>query len=249
VITLLRNATLLIELAGMRLLVDPALDPAGARPPVENTRPDRRNPLVDLPSGAVAALDGLDAAVVTHLHRDHLDDTGVARLSPDLPVFCQPPDADALRERGFRDVRAVEKGAELGSVALRRTPARHCLDPALAEELGPVSGFVLRAEGSTVYVASDSVWCEEVAEVLERERPDVVVVNSGAARFVDSPPISMTAEDVIAVARARPQARVVAVHLEAINHCPLRRAELDAAVREAGVDVSIPADGESIPLA
>lgn len=45
-VRLIRNATLSVELAGRRLLVDPMLDPAGARPPVENTLPERRNPLV-----------------------------------------------------------------------------------------------------------------------------------------------------------------------------------------------------------
>jgi L-ascorbate metabolism protein UlaG (beta-lactamase superfamily) len=35
-ITLVRNATLLVELGGRRLVVDPMLDDEGARPPVEN---------------------------------------------------------------------------------------------------------------------------------------------------------------------------------------------------------------------
>jgi L-ascorbate metabolism protein UlaG (beta-lactamase superfamily) len=36
-LTAVRNATLLLELAGRRVLVDPALDDAGARPQIENT--------------------------------------------------------------------------------------------------------------------------------------------------------------------------------------------------------------------
>jgi hypothetical protein len=41
---------------------------------------------------------------------------------------------------------------------------------------------------------------------------------------------------------------VVAVHLEALNHCLLSRAELRAAVDEAGVGerVVIPGDGETL---
>ena len=40
------------------------------------------------------------------------------------------------------------------------------------------------------------------------------------------------------------------MHLEALNHCPLTRAELRAAVDEAGVGdrVAIPADGETLRL-
>jgi hypothetical protein len=53
---------------------------------------------------------------------------------------------------------------------------------------------------------------------------------------------------VIETARAAPRATVVAVHLEALNHCPLSRTELRAAVDEAGVSarVLVPADGETL---
>ena len=59
----------------------------------------------------------------------------------------------------------------------------------------------------------------------------------------------MEAGDVIAVAEAAPSARVVAVHIEAINHCLETRAALRAAaVAAAGVAdrVAVPADGESL---
>ena len=74
-LTLVRNATLLLELDGRRVLVDPMLDPAGARPPIENTANARPNPLVELPRPPAELVEGLDAVVVTHLHRDHFDDT------------------------------------------------------------------------------------------------------------------------------------------------------------------------------
>jgi L-ascorbate metabolism protein UlaG (beta-lactamase superfamily) len=48
-ITLVRNATLILETAAGRLLVDPMLDPAGARPPIEDTANPVRNPTVGLP--------------------------------------------------------------------------------------------------------------------------------------------------------------------------------------------------------
>ena len=58
----------------------------------------------------------------------------------------------------------------------------------------------------------------------------------------------MTAEDVVNVCFASPGAEVIAVHMEAINHCLLSRAELKRVVTEAGVvaKVSIPADGETM---
>jgi L-ascorbate metabolism protein UlaG (beta-lactamase superfamily) len=160
-----------------------------------------------------------------------------------------PPDEAALREgRGFADVRPVAGGIDLCGIGVARTPGRHGTG-AIGERMGPVCGFVLRAPGEPVlYVAGDTIWCDEVDDALAEHDPDVVVVNAGAARFVEGDPIIMDASGVISTAREAPRATVVAVHMEALNHCPLTRAELRAAVGEAGVGarVAIPADGEAL---
>lgn len=50
--------------------------------------------------------------------------------------------------------------------------------------MAPVSGFVIKAPGEpSVYIAGDTLFCGEVREVLETMKPDVVVVNAGAAEF------------------------------------------------------------------
>ena len=240
---LIRHATLELDYAGRRLLLDPMLDPAGARPAVPNTPNDRRNPLVELPEPAEAIAERAEVLLVTHLHADHLDETAVALLAGDRPLLCQPPDVETLRERGFTDVRPVEDTVQLDALQVSRTGGQHGTGE-IAEMLAPVSGFVLRAEGEpTVYVAGDTIWCDEVRAALDEHAPDVVVVNASGARFTEGDPIVMTAEDVATVARHAPDAQVVAVHLEAINHC----LEPRAALRD--LPVSVPADGADVPLA
>ena len=185
---LIRNATLRLELDGRRILVDPMLDPAGARPPVEDTENDRRNPLVELPEPAEVVIGGIEAVLLTHLHRDHFDDTAAALLPRDLPVLCQPEDAERLRGHGFADVRPVAGALTWEGIEILRTPARHG-SGATAEAMAPVSGFVLRdTAGRTLYVAGDTVLYEDVEAVLDEHRPDVVVVNAGAARFTGRRP-------------------------------------------------------------
>ncbi len=235
-LTLLRNATLLLELDGRRILVEPMLDEAGARPPVENTPNARRNPLVPLPLPAEEVVRGLDAAIVTHLHEDHFDETGARLLPRNVPVFCQPEDAANLRGLGL-DARPVD--TELGWEGLRiaRTGGRHGTGE-IAELLGPVSGFVL----GDLYIAGDTIWCAEVESAIVRHRPRVAVVNGSGACFLEGGPLVMTTADVREVAARVPT--VVVVHLEAINHCLDTRADIRAAVPAA----LVPEDGETLDL-
>jgi L-ascorbate metabolism protein UlaG (beta-lactamase superfamily) len=247
---LIRNATLRLEVDGRRLLVDPMLDPAGARPPVENTENDRRNPLVELPEPPEVVVEGVDAVLVTHLHRDHFDDTAARLLPRDVPMLCQPEDVERLRAHGFTDLRPVPERLTWDGIELVRTPARHGRTDADAAAMAPVSGFVLRdASGRTLYLAGDTVLYDEVERVLDRA-PDVVVVNAGGARFAGGKPIVMDVDDVVAVARRVPEARVVAVHLEAINHCVQTRADLHQRLHDEGLAdrVTVPEDGAAVPV-
>jgi len=247
---LIRHATLRLEVGGLHLLVDPMLDAAGTRPPVPDTENDRRNPLVELPEPPEVVVEGVDAILVTHLHEDHLDPTAIERLPDDLPLLCQPDDVETLTGHGFSDLRPVVDRVTLGEVEVLRTPARHGYG-ADAEALAPVSGFVLRdPSGRSLYLAGDTVLYEDVERVLDEQAPDVVVVNASGARFTGGRPIVMDAEQVVAVARRVPDARVVAVHLDAINHCIQTRADLHQALHDAHLveRVTIPEDGAAVPI-
>lgn len=235
-LTLVRSATVIVEIGGKRILVDPMLDDAGARPPIEGTRNQVPNPTVPLPFPAGDVVRGLDAVIVTHRHRDHLDTRGEELVPRDVPMFCQPEDEAALRELGF-DARPVADRLDWDGIAVTRTPARHG-SGRIAELLAPVSGFVL----DDLYLAGDTVWYEEVEETIERHRPRVAVVNAGGAEFEEGGLIVMGADDVCEVVARVPH--VVAVHLEALNHCFLTRARLAAAVPK----VVIPRDGETLEL-
>ena len=249
-IQLVRHATLRLEFGGRTLLLDPALGAAGMQPPIENSDDDRRNPLVDLPATIPELVKGVQALVVTHLHRDHLDDEAVQQLPHSLPLFCQPEDAGTLTTRGFRQVQPVTDPVEWEGIKLIRTGGRHGTGE-LARQMGPVSGFVFEAKNERpLYVAGDTVWCPIVADALKKYQPGVIVLNAGAAEFVDSDPITMDAEDVLRVAEAVPKATVVAVHMEAWNHCSLGRGRLAELVRQAGLTdrIKIPQDGQTLSL-
>jgi L-ascorbate metabolism protein UlaG (beta-lactamase superfamily) len=191
-------------------------------------------------------LEQIDGVLVTHTHRDHWDARAVELLPKTIPLLCQPEDQEKLSQAGFSAVQPVISELRWKDIRFTRTGGRHGSGE-IGQKMGPVSGFVLQARGEPgLYLAGDSIWCAEVQRALRDYQPQVTVVNSGAAQFLSGGPITMTAEDVYQVCRAAPQTRVVAAHLETVNHCLLNRSQLKEALRQEGLlaQVAIPADGE-----
>lgn len=249
--TLLRNAAALLEYHGHRFLIDPDLGAKGSRPAIANTPEARPNPLVDLPAGWRDLVDSADVYIVTHLHQDHFDATAAEVLAKDLPLIGQPDDAETLQERGFSQLLPVAHVLDVHGISLTRTAGHHGTGE-IGAMLAPVSGFVLKAIGEpTLYLAGDTIWCDEVRDAIAAHQPDVIVLNASGARFLVGDPIVMTAEDIAKVQRAAPRATIVIQHLEAINHCLETRAYYREMLPTLGVDMDqmrIPADGESLTL-
>ncbi|MBS1819357.1 MAG: MBL fold metallo-hydrolase [Acidobacteria bacterium] len=247
-IRLIRNATSIIRFGGRTLLLDPWLADAGAMPPVNNSPNPRPNPLVPLPLPAREVIAGVDATLLTHTHFDHWDPAARELLAKEGLLFVQPADTDRVRQAGFTNVQMIEPSLEWQGISLIRTIARHGRGD-VGQRMGTVSGYVLKHAGSpTLYIAGDTIWCPEVADAIAAHAPDIIVVNAGEAQFLEGGPIIMGVDDVVQVCKAAPRAKVVAVHMEAVNHCVLSREGLRAGLERAGLAgrVAIPKDGEEI---
>ncbi|WP_449253349.1 MBL fold metallo-hydrolase [Brevundimonas naejangsanensis] len=251
----IRNATAKITYAGQTFLVDPLLAPKGAYPGFEGTfHSEQRNPLVDLPMTTEEVMAGVDAVIVTHTHLDHWDGGEHELVRKDIPLFVQhEADAAMVRGQGYTDVRILGVSTDFKGVSLTKIGGQHGNDEmyandALGAALGEAMGVVFQAPRSpTVYFAGDTIWHSEVDQSLEQFVPDVIVLNTGEARmkgFTSS--IIMSKDDVLHAAQAAPGATIVAVHMDAINHMTLSRADLRDYVGQNGIEdrVRIPADGE-----
>lgn len=242
---LIRHATLLLEFNGHRILVDPMLSPKDTMPPILNSTNDRRNPLVDLPL-STDSLTQVDAIIITHCHPDHFDETAKHLLPKQIPVFCQPSDRDKLQEAGFSQVNPVQETLMWDGIRLDRTGGQHGTGE-IGKLMGIVSGFVLHSEGEpSVYIAGDTIWCEDVEHALSTHTPMITVLNAGAAHFATGDPITMDANDVMQVCQFAPYTQVIAVHMESINHCLLTRNDLRRELEAKALvhRVLIPEDGE-----
>jgi L-ascorbate metabolism protein UlaG (beta-lactamase superfamily) len=241
---LIRHATLWLNYAGVDFLIDPMFSEAGANPPIVNSTNERRNPLVPLPS-PVDAWVSPDAVIVTHLHRDHWDEAAAQTLPKAVPILCQPGDEGTLGAAGFTSVTPIPSTTSFKGIVITRTSGQHGTGE-IGQKMGQVSGFVLKAdEEPKLYIAGDTIWCDDVKKVLDAQQPDITVVNAGGARFAEGDPITMDDDDVVGLCRYAPSTKIIAVHMNAINHCLVTRADLRRRLAEEGLleQVTIPEDG------
>lgn len=252
----IRNATIVIEGAGQRILVDPMLGAPGTLPPYAVLRfKARRNPLTDLPSGAGEVLQGLTAGIISHTHFgmdcDHLDGAGARVLAgAGVPVYGLGSDEAGLRKRGLAAVPLVP-GVEVpfpgGTIRAVRASHGGCV---MSRLMGPGAGYLLRLSGEpSLYLTGDTIQTDDVRRVLSEERPEVCVLPCGSAQLDVGGPVLMPMDELLEFIQLAP-GRVVCNHLEALNHCPTTRAGLASAVAEAGLEekVWIPRDGETVEV-
>jgi L-ascorbate metabolism protein UlaG (beta-lactamase superfamily) len=244
-IQLIRSATLRIEYAQHKIVIDPYLAAKHSMPTYAGNSP---NPIVDLPFPAEQVLMGIDTVIISHLHSDHFDATAKRLLSADMPIICQPGDDFELRKQGFQNVIGVADSFDLKSMKITRTFGQHGTGKVL-QAMGNVSGFVFEADDEpTVYWAGDTIWCAEVAEVIDQVQPDIIITHSCGAKW-DNALILMDAIQTVKVCQAASQSVVIATHMDAVDHATISRADLRAYATIMGIQAEqlcIPLDGEKL---
>ncbi|KKB73033.1 MULTISPECIES: MBL fold metallo-hydrolase [Bacillus] len=245
----IRNATLIVDYAGKKFLVDPMLAEKGAYPPFPNTpRQDQNNPLVELPTSVDNIIKDIDAVIVTHLHLDHWDEAAKEILPKDIKLFSQnEEDATEIRNSGFKNVEVLTKDTVFEGIQLIKTKGEHGRGEIL-KMAGLVCGVVFKHQTEkTLYVAGDTVWYDAVQEEIDAHQPDIIVVNGGDNQFYEGGSLVMGKEDVYETHKAAPNAKIIVSHMEAVNHWGLSKEELKSFIHEKGISshVLVPEDGES----
>jgi L-ascorbate metabolism protein UlaG (beta-lactamase superfamily) len=147
------HATVLIEMNGVRVLTDPLL----------------RNRVVHLRRAVgvdATALGGVDVALISHLHFDHLDIPSLRCLGKDIRIVVPRGAARLLHRKGFREVTEVSAGEELsiGSLRVTATPAHHDERRRPFGVRAEPLGYLVRSS-SSVYFAGDTDLFDGMAEI------------------------------------------------------------------------------------
>lgn len=251
-ITWLGHSTLLVEIDGYRVLVDPVW--AERASPFKSSGPKRFHaaplPLDELPD--------IDVVVISHDHYDHLDQQTVIALGDRAPLYAVPLGVGAhLEHWGVPADRIVERDwwgeVAVGNLTLIATPARHASGRAFTfsdrdETLW--SGWVIRGPEHRVYYSGDTAMLPELADIGERFGPfDAALIETGAynALWTD---VHLGPEQAIVAHELVRGGLFIPVHWGTFDLAfhnwtePVER--VLAAADVAGVPVSVPRPGQSI---
>lgn len=247
----LRNATMVVETEKDVILIDPMLGNQGIMPSFTLFRHKaRRNPTVPLPVNSNLILEKVTHSLITHQHPDHIDSKGVEFLiKRNIPVTCSVKDQKALKKRGLNVVQSLkywEKQQFLGGT-IEGIPAKHGYG-FVAKAMGNVIGFYIELPSQkSIYLSSDTIYTDSVDKVLKVYKPDINVLACGAAQFDIFKQLIMNVDDIKKFVK-NSSGKVIANHMESINHCPLTRKELKEVLTQNSLidNVLIPEDGELI---
>lgn len=255
-ITQIRNATVVIHAGDKVILVDPMLAPKAAIPSLKYiTAKRRRNPLVDLPAETDAVLEQVTHCLITHCqkgHFDHLDRAGTKWLRErQIPVYCSEQDADFLRSKGL-DVHVLTASATNSFLGgqIELIPCVHG-EGLVGKFMAHGYGYVIQLPNEpSLYLTGDTILSDAVRQCISERQPDWVLLPAGGARFDLGDDIIMGLEEAMQVGELS-SGKIIANHLESLDHCPVTRVELMAAVKQRGWShrFHVPFDGETLAMA
>ncbi len=183
-VTLIGHASLLLQVDGRNILVDPVWSARAS--PLRWAGPRRYNE----PGVAFAALPPIDLVLLTHNHYDHLDIRTLRRLwQAGRPPMVAPLGNDRVIGRTDPDmqVRTMDWGQHaeiLPGVEVWLTPANHWSSRSLSDRrMALWGGFVVRTQVATIYVAGDTGYGDGAIFRGVQERhgpPDLAILPIGA---------------------------------------------------------------------
>ena len=179
-ITYIGHATLLLELAGVRVLTDPHF----------GTRLGRFLPRVSAPGISIADLPAIDALLLTHAHADHLSFACLDALPRDIPLFSPPAVARWLVRRGYTHAEplAPEESVAVRGLTIRAAPAKHYGSRYGVDRWRSAANmYLLLGERHSVFFTGDTALTEDTDRIVHdhlthaRRQLDVALLPIGHA--------------------------------------------------------------------
>lgn len=161
-ITYIGHATLLVEIAGARILTDPNFESALGY----------FLPRVSAPGIPLDKLPVLDALLLTHAHFDHLSFKTLDRLPRDIPLYAPGVVAEWLRQKGYRNAISLNPGEQAllcnGTLRIHVGRATHKGNRYGFDRWRSAANmYLLESDRESVFFAGDTALTHETHQVVE----------------------------------------------------------------------------------
>jgi L-ascorbate metabolism protein UlaG (beta-lactamase superfamily) len=222
-VTMIGHSTVLIEAAGTKILTDPYFGAWG------NLAYQRLAP----PFKTREEMAAVNLVLVSHNHWDHTDSRYFRALMADVPVVAWREAAWITRAKGAKNVVGLGRWEQrqFGPVAVTAVPALH---------IGLPGGFVIEAEGKSIYFAGDTYYGGFMKEIAAKFRLELALMPVTTFRV----PMTMGEKGAARAVEALQPRTVIPIHLGIAPRSPLLRTGQTAEgfsrrVREAGLQTEV----------
>jgi L-ascorbate metabolism protein UlaG (beta-lactamase superfamily) len=222
-LTHIGGPTVLIQVAGWRLLTDPTFDPPGRK---YNFGWGTSSVKLTGPAVAASDLGPIDAVLLTHdQHDDNLDSAGRAVLASAGTVVTTLSGSNRLGPdtRGLQPwATTVLEAPARPPIKITATPCRH--GPPLSRPLaGAVIGFALSWDGQqhgVLWISGDTVLYDGVRQVADRLQVNAALLHLGGVQFPVTGPVryTLTAKDAVELCRLVKPRTAIPIHYEGWTH-------------------------------
>ena len=222
-ITLIGHCTVLIEVAGTKIITDPYFGLRGT-PIFARLVP---------PARSRQEMKDVDLVLASHDHWDHIDGTYLRLLADDVPVVAPKLTRWLFKLHGAKNLMGVNAWESLhfGPVTVTAVPALH---------LTSTVGFVVQGEDKQIYFAGDTFYHSFMNKIGQQFRLDVALMPVTTFRI----PMTMGEKGAVRAVQALQPATVIPVHLDIVPRLPLYRTNHSTEgfirrLREAGLNTPV----------
>ncbi len=187
-ITWIGHASFLIQIEDVNVLIDPNWS-MWLKVIKRLKRPGL--PIDHLPS--------IDFVLVTHAHFDHLDRRTLRRVAADQPIVVPIGVGNLVHDLGFNTVHELDEWehVQLGPLKVSLTPCHHWGARMLHDSHRRFGGFVIEANGRSIFHCGDSAYFSGFAEIGKRFSIEIALLPIGAYDAPSRREVHMNPEEAV----------------------------------------------------